>query len=88
MERIFAVGDIHGCLDKLIELMDTVDIDPDKDTLVFIGDYIDRGTDSKGVVDYLIELAGQYRGVYLCPCRPEGQNTLCQTRRMGHALDT
>jgi serine/threonine protein phosphatase 1 len=63
MERIFAVGDIHGCLDKLIELMDTVDIDPDKDTLVFIGDYIDRGTDSKGVVDYLIELAGQYRHV-------------------------
>jgi len=59
MERIFAVGDIHGCLDKLIELMDTVDIDPDKDTLVFIGDYIDRGTESKGVIDYLVELAGR-----------------------------
>jgi len=59
MERIFAVGDIHGCLDKLISLMGIIDIDPKKDTLLFIGDYIDRGTQSKEVVDYLIDLARQ-----------------------------
>jgi serine/threonine protein phosphatase 1 len=57
MERTFAVGDIHGCLDKLISLMGIIDIDPKKDTLLFIGDYIDRGTQSKEVVDYLIDLA-------------------------------
>jgi serine/threonine protein phosphatase 1 len=57
MERIFAVGDIHGCLDKLISLMGIIDIDPKKDTLLFIGDYIDRGTQSKEVVDYLIDLS-------------------------------
>ncbi|MEE9566474.1 MAG: metallophosphoesterase, partial [Desulfobacteria bacterium] len=42
MERILAIGDIHGCLDKLISLMGIIDMDPKKDTLVFIGDYIDR----------------------------------------------
>ena len=56
MERIFAVGDIHGCFDKLISLMDTIYIDPKQDTLLFMGDYIDRGPDSKEVVDYMIDL--------------------------------
>jgi serine/threonine protein phosphatase 1 len=59
MERIFAIGDIHGCFDKLIALMDIIDVDLDRDTLVFIGDYIDRGSQSKEVVDYLIDLSGQ-----------------------------
>ncbi|NVM21575.1 MAG: serine/threonine protein phosphatase [Desulfobacterales bacterium] len=56
MERIFAVGDIHGCLDKLLSLMEIIDIDFEKDVLAFIGDYIDRGPNSKDVVDYLIDL--------------------------------
>ena len=56
MERIFAVGDIHGCLDKLVSVMGVIDIDFANDTLVFIGDYIDRGPSSKEVVDYLIDL--------------------------------
>jgi serine/threonine protein phosphatase 1 len=56
MERIFAVGDIHGCLDKLMALMDKVQIDPERDLLLFIGDYIDRGEQSKQVVDYLVDL--------------------------------
>ncbi len=57
MEKVFAVGDIHGCLDKLVLLMGKIDINFKKDTLVFIGDYIDRGPKSKEVVDYLIDLA-------------------------------
>lgn len=63
MERTFAVGDIHGCLDKLISLMGIIDIDLKKDTLLFIGDYIDRGTQSKEVVDYLINLARRHSRV-------------------------
>jgi serine/threonine protein phosphatase 1 len=59
MQRIFAIGDIHGCFDKLISLMDVIPINFKRDTLVFIGDYIDRGTQSKEVVDYLIGLAKQ-----------------------------
>jgi len=33
-----------------------LDIDKNRDTLVFIGDYIDRGPDSKGVLDFILEL--------------------------------
>jgi serine/threonine protein phosphatase 1 len=63
MERIFAVGDIHGCLDKLIGLMEIIDVDPKKDTLLFMGDYIDRGPQSREVVDYLIDLETQHRSL-------------------------
>lgn len=56
VERIFAVGDIHGCLDKLILLMKLIKINPETDLLVFIGDYIDRGDHSKEVVDYLVDV--------------------------------
>lgn len=55
-ERILAVGDIHGCYTKLISLMKRVKINPEKDKLVFLGDYIDRGDQSKEVVEYLIHL--------------------------------
>jgi serine/threonine protein phosphatase 1 len=59
MERIFAIGDIHGCFDKLIALMDIIDVDLERDIMVFIGDYIDRGAQSKEVVEYLVDLSGR-----------------------------
>lgn len=52
-ERAFIIGDIHGCLGMLNRLMDMIDWRPDRDRLIFLGDYIDRGTDSKGVVDFV-----------------------------------
>ncbi len=55
-ERIFVIGDIHGCLDKLEQLWEQIDPHPDRDQLVFLGDYIDRGEDSSGVLDYLLQL--------------------------------
>jgi serine/threonine protein phosphatase 1 len=55
-KRTFIIGDIHGCLDILKGLMDKIDWDPDKDGLIFLGDYIDRGRDSKGVIDYILGL--------------------------------
>ncbi len=63
MGNIFAIGDIHGCLDKLQALMDNVGVDfnAETDTLVFLGDYIDRGRDSYEVVDYLIDIKTLYR---------------------------
>lgn len=57
---IYAVGDIHGCLDHLERLLDEVQPDLEKDVLLFIGDYIDRGPESKGVVDYIIKLQQKY----------------------------
>ena len=60
MERIYAVGDIHGCYDKLQVLMEKIDIDFEVDTLVFLGDYIDRGPQSFEVVAYLADLKKRY----------------------------
>jgi len=55
-EKIFIVGDIHGCLDMLKRLMGEIDWNPLLDQLIFIGDYIDRGEDPKGVVDFILHL--------------------------------
>ena len=55
-ERILVIGDIHGCLDKLEQLWDQINPRNGKDQIVFLGDYIDRGEDSSGVLDYLVEL--------------------------------
>ena len=63
MGKIFATGDIHGCLNKLEDLMDVVEADRDEDTLVFLGDYIDRGPDSFGVVEFVLNLQATYRNV-------------------------
>jgi serine/threonine protein phosphatase 1 len=54
--RIFAIGDIHGCNRKLKQLLALVGPEPLADTLVFLGDYIDRGPDSRGVIDTLLDL--------------------------------
>ncbi len=62
--RYIAIGDIHGCLEPLQHLIETLKPKA-TDTLVFLGDYIDRGPDSKGVIDYLIELKEQYTCVFL-----------------------
>ena len=51
--RLFAVGDIHGCLNELEELLDQVSPTPD-DQVVFLGDYVDRGPDSAGVILFLM----------------------------------
>jgi serine/threonine protein phosphatase 1 len=53
--RSYVIGDIHGCLVELGHLIEGLPLEPG-DRLVFLGDYIDRGPDSKGVVDYLLEL--------------------------------
>jgi len=63
MGKIFAIGDIHGCLSKLEALIPQIDIDSNNDTLVFIGDYIDRGPDSKGVVELVLDLKEKIRTV-------------------------
>lgn len=54
--KIFAIGDIHGCYEKLRELMERIPYDPQQDTLVFLGDYIDRGPQSREVLTYLCQL--------------------------------
>lgn len=52
---LIAIGDIHGCAATLTSLLDTLELKKD-DHIVFIGDYIDRGPDSRGVIDILKKL--------------------------------
>jgi serine/threonine protein phosphatase 1 len=55
--KIFAVGDIHGCYDKLTAMMKILPWSRENgDLLLFIGDYIDRGPRSRDVVEFLVQL--------------------------------
>lgn len=60
MSRLIAIGDIHGCSAALDALITALELSAD-DRVVTLGDYVDRGPDSRGVVDRLLELdaAGQ-----------------------------
>lgn len=57
--RLLAIGDIHGCLQQLTELLDRV-APTARDQVVFLGDYVDRGADSAGVIDLLIAFGARF----------------------------
>jgi serine/threonine protein phosphatase 1 len=62
-ERIFCIGDIHGCDKELGVLLDALIGEEKlstKDLLIFVGDYIDRGKASKEVVDRLIGIKDSF----------------------------
>jgi serine/threonine protein phosphatase 1 len=54
----YAIGDVHGCLDKLVRVLACCrEHGGDRQSrLVFVGDYIDRGPDSRGVIEMLLTL--------------------------------
>ncbi|WP_295128957.1 metallophosphoesterase family protein [uncultured Chitinophaga sp.] len=54
-ERIFAIGDVHGALKALQQLIGKIAPQPE-DKLIFLGDYVDGWSQSAEVIDYLIEL--------------------------------
>ena len=64
--RQFVIGDVHGCKVSLVALLKKIDLQFD-DEIYFLGDYIDRGPDSKGVLDTIFALieAG-YKVTCLC----------------------
>ena len=58
MTYTVAVGDIHGCYDELMQLIDHVHsytFGAEDTKWIFLGDYVDRGPDTKKVIDFLIE---------------------------------
>ncbi len=55
MNRQLFIGDIHGCLGTFNALLEKIDFSK-ADKLYLVGDYIDRGPDSKGVIDKIISL--------------------------------
>jgi serine/threonine protein phosphatase 1 len=56
--KLYAIGDIHGCETALYKMMKILidDIGGDKAKIVFLGDYVDRGPNSAGVIQALIDL--------------------------------
>ncbi len=54
-QPVYAIGDIHGQLDMLENALDLIEQDGGRDAkIIFLGDYVDRGPDSCGVIDRLI----------------------------------
>lgn len=64
----FAIGDVHGCLRKLMRLFDRClrHCDEQPGRFVFVGDYLDRGPDSRGVVEMLRRVQGELPGQVIC----------------------
>ncbi len=64
MAKLFAIGDIHGHFNELIALMDILlsraGLQPESDTVVFLGDYVDIGPATKKVIDQLIAWQEHY----------------------------
>jgi len=56
MGRRFVIGDIHGCFRTLRILIEQMLRPSLKDQVFFLGDYIDRGPDSKALIDYIFDL--------------------------------
>lgn len=56
--RVYAIGDVHGCSLLLDRLIETILADgataPDRRIIVYLGDFVDRGPDSKGVIERLL----------------------------------
>ena len=75
--RVLAIGDVHGCSLALRTLTDALQLTT-YDTLVMLGDYVDRGPDSKGVIDHLLNLEGS---VQLITLRGNHEIMMLETRR-------
>jgi serine/threonine protein phosphatase 1 len=64
MKKIYAFGVIHGELMKLENLLSKLTFSHD-DTLIFLGDYVDRGPDSCGVIALLLKLKEKFQCVFI-----------------------
>jgi serine/threonine protein phosphatase 1 len=80
--RTIAIGDIHGCSKALAVLLEALDPQPG-DTVVTLGDYVDCGFDSKGVIDQLIALGDRCR---LVPLQGNHEEMMLGAREGGAAF--
>jgi len=70
-EAIYAVGDVHGCFQQLQDSVRSIIEDArnvnGKKLIVFLGDYVDRGPDSRSVIEYLLQLQLEdFKHIFLC----------------------
>jgi bis(5'-nucleosyl)-tetraphosphatase (symmetrical) len=48
----YVIGDVHGCFDQFISLLDKIDYDSQEDKIILTGDLVNRGTESLAVLNY------------------------------------
>lgn len=63
-ERVIAIGDIHGCFEALKSLVDAI-VPTSADTIIGLGDVVDRGPNSKSCVELLLELRSRCKLVLI-----------------------
>lgn len=62
-ERVYVIGDIHGCVAEptvLLEYLENKEKITDNDLVVFLGDYIDRGPETKGVIELMLKFKQRF----------------------------
>ena len=85
MPGIFAIGDIHGCCKTFKKLLlEEIGIQQ-SDKIYCIGDYIDRGNDSKGVIDFIINL--RMEGYYIYTLRGNHEQMMLEPERLDQWLE-
>lgn len=90
-ERVYAIGDVHGRLDLLLSLVAQIETDdarraPALTTLIFVGDLIDRGPASAGVVRLVRELGVRSRFRVRLICGNHEEVLLLATRGNSRAM--
>ncbi|KAA8787088.1 serine/threonine protein phosphatase [Paenibacillus amylolyticus] len=65
MNRTLMISDIHGCIDEFNQLLLNVDYNSKYDQLILLGDYVDRGANSREVVDKVMELVQEHHAIAL-----------------------
>lgn len=65
MNRTIMVSDIHGCIDPFNQLLHDINYNSTNDQLILLGDYVDRGPNSKEVVNKVIKLVKEHHAIAL-----------------------
>lgn len=64
MQRTFVIGDIHGGLKALVQVLERAGVTA-KDTLIFLGDYVDGWSESAMVIEYVMQLSGRQPCIFI-----------------------
>ncbi|HEV8084782.1 MAG TPA: metallophosphoesterase family protein [Chitinophagaceae bacterium] len=85
MSRVFAIGDIHGCCKTFKKLLLEKLAIKKSDKIYCIGDYVDRGKDSKGVIDFIIQLRN--KGYHIHTLRGNHEQMMLDSVKDQHRLN-